>query len=242
MTKYSKLISFLESTEDWKVEEDFFIDVLIYNNLKLLEKINLELDANRFTIVPLLLRQFHENIIILLGLTMEVYTLDDFVNKKHNPNDIMEKIKNKIDKKEIKNFNKLNKDLKDFKNLLNKYSHTNIDIIIFNFFKKNVMYTSIILNKMLFYLITTYLEIILIASINKKYNHKINLPNIKGFESKIDYKRIFNDEHKITMPRQIENAFEKFPAIKKHYSSIKEDIQELITKFNKIDNSIESLN
>ena len=64
-----KILKQIESKESWINDNEFLIDVIFSASFKLLNKCHKEMEGdNLIAIIPPLLRQVQENIVVILGL------------------------------------------------------------------------------------------------------------------------------------------------------------------------------
>ena len=124
--KYDNLLLYLHSIEEWPSENAFLIDVLSIGSIKFINKCNFELSGDMILSIPPLLRQVQENIVKLLGLIDNVYSLEDFINKAKKPSEIMDSV--------AKNNPQINEDkwwlgdtyIHGLKGILNDFCHSNL--------------------------------------------------------------------------------------------------------------------
>lgn len=95
MTKFDIIIEHLNKTETWINEESFLLDVLMISCTKLFQKCYKDIKENSIVTISPLLRQIQENIIVMVGVSDGIYTMKDFIEKNHNPKDIMNAVKKK---------------------------------------------------------------------------------------------------------------------------------------------------
>lgn len=185
------MIEHLNEIETWENEEIFLRDTLVLSSVKLLLNRHKEVDGSIVIIAPLL-RQVQENIVALVGMTDCSYTLKEFVEKKPNPKNIMKSIRIKNQDINENEFNMVNSYLTIVKEMLNKFSHTNFEVVMTLFTERFEVYEYQRLNKVLLLYMINLLEAPIITLSNLIYkleldfasmtNLKMELKNIKSLK------------------------------------------------------------
>lgn len=232
MRKYEKLIKDIELFEDWKTEELFLIDALVLSCAKLFLKAYRELIENSIVTISPSLRQIQENIVVIIGLSENVYTLDEYVNKEHNPKTIMNRIKEQKNKLELDDFNKLNDYLIFLKSSLNKYSHTNFEGIMTLFTERFQVPESITFNKVLMSFFMTFLEVPFIVIVNKLYNFNIELPQLVDLRKELNNIGTLKYATRL-FPESIKNFIDNSEILKSYYLNTIKNLSKINDNFSK---------
>lgn len=184
--KYGNLLLYLHSIEEWPSENAFLIDVLSIGSIKFINKCNFELSGDMILSIPPLLPQVHENIVKLLGLIDNVYSLEDFINKAKKPSEIMDSV--------AKNNPQINEDkwwlgdtyIHGLKGILNDFCHSNFEGSMMLFTDRFQIDESIRFNVTMMKLLISLVEVPLVAILNAYYKQKISLPDPKQVLSDIE--------------------------------------------------------
>ena len=217
MKKHSIIIEKIESIENWENEEKFLVDVLVLGSSKLFIKAYEDLNKKSFVSIPPLLRQIQENIVVIIGLTEQVYTMKEFVTKPHEPKTIMNRIK-KINYvgREVE-FDTLNDYLLGIKKMLSEFSHTNYSGAMSLFAERFQVPESIAFNRLIMKHIMTFLEVLFIAMVNDLYSLKLIKPTIINLKKEL--KQIGTLKYVTRkFPESIENFINQSETLKKYYS------------------------
>ncbi len=176
MEKHITIIKHLEKVENWETEEKFLVDALVLSCAKLFHKSYEELNENSLVTIAPWLRQIHENIVVIIGISEKVYTLEEFVKKGHRPRTIMDRIKKQKYATKEEEFDRFDNYLFGLKKMLNKFSHTNIEGVMTLFTERFQVHESIEFNKIMMKFFITFLEILFIVMVNDLYKLAINVP------------------------------------------------------------------
>lgn len=176
MEKHITIIKHLEKVENWETEEKFLVDALVLSSAKLFHKSYEELNKNSLVTIAPWLRQIHENIVVIIGISENVYTLKEFVKDKHQPKTIMNRIKKQKYATKEEEFDTLNNYLLGLKEMLNKFSHTNIDGVMTLFTERFQVHESIAFNKTMMKFFITFLELPFIAMVNDLFKLELKRP------------------------------------------------------------------
>ncbi len=185
MKKYVEIVQHIESIEDWPTEEKFLIDALILGSSKLFIKVYGDLDDKSLVSIPPLLRQIQENIVVIIGITEQVYTMKEFVNKPYEPKTIMNRIKRIKYLGREEEFEKINGYLLGIKKMLSEFSHTNLSGTMSFFTERFQVPESIAFNKLIMKYMINLLELIFIAIVNDLYSLKLTNPTIIDFKKEL---------------------------------------------------------
>lgn len=222
---YIQIIKHIECIENWKNDESFLLDALVLSCAKLFQKSCIELNENSLVTISPLLRQIQENMIVMLGITEEVYTLENFVNKKHNPKSIMNLIKEKYNTKE-EQFESVNQYLTGLKDMLNKFSHTNFEGVMTLFTERFQVHESIEFNKIMMRSFITFLEAPFIAMVNGIYKLDFKIPSIMNLKKEM--KNIGTLKYVTRhFPESIKNFINESEILRKYYQDTIKDLRSI---------------
>lgn len=217
MEKYKQIIKQIESIETWENEEKFLVDVLVLGSSKLFIKTYDDLNEKSFVSIPPLLRQIQENIVVIIGLTEQVYTMKEFVTKPHEPKTIMNRIKKIKYVGREDEFDTLNDYLLEIKKMLSEFSHTNFSGAMPLFTERFQVPESIAFNRLIMKHIMTFLEVLFIAMVNDLYSLKLIKPTIMNLKKEL--KQIGTLKYVTRkFPESIENFINQSEILKKYYS------------------------
>lgn len=181
----NELIDFLSEMETWENDESFLRDAIVLSSAKLLAKCHEEVDLNNIVIVAPLLRQVQENIIVISGLVEGVLTIEKFIKEKHNPADIMIRIKAKGLEIKESEFDFFNDYLKGIKNLLNKYSHSNFEGIMTLFTERFQVHEAQQFNRIMMRFVISLIETPFLVMVNYIYKLNLDLPKAESFQKEL---------------------------------------------------------
>ncbi len=229
---YKQIIEHIENILTWDNDESFLLDALVLSCAKLFQKSYIELNENSLVTISPLLRQIQENMIVMLGIIEEVYTLEDFVTKKHNPKSIMNLIKEKHKTKE-KEFELMNQYLMGLKDVLNKFSHTNFEGIMTLFTERFQVHESIEFNQIMMKFFITFLEAPFIIMVNEIYKLDFKTPSIMNLKKEL--KNIGTLKYVTRhFPESIKNFINESEILRKYYQNTINDLRSMadeIVKF-----------
>lgn len=223
---YKEIIEHIEKSVTWDNEESFLLDALVLSCAKLFQKSYLELYENSLVTISPLLRQIQENMVVMLGVTEQVYTLEEFVTVKHNPKTIMNLIKEKKFKTKEDEFEIVNHYLMGLKNMLNKFSHTNIEGIMTLFTERFQVHESIEFNKIMMRFFITFLEAPFIAMVNGIYKLDFKLPSIMNLKKEL---QLVGSLKYVTrhFPESIKNFINESEILRKYYHNTIKDLRSM---------------
>ena len=179
------LLEFLNKIETWDSDKTFLRDAIVLSSAKLLSKCHEEIEQNNIIIVPPLLRQVQENIIVISGLEEDVLTVEKFINKKYNPAEIMAKIKDKSLEVKESDFEFFNVYLKSIKEMLNHYSHTNFEGVMTLFTERFQIFEAQRFNKLMMRLVISLIEIPFVVMVNYIYKLDLELPKVEKYKKEL---------------------------------------------------------
>ncbi|CDR30523.1 Uncharacterised protein [Acholeplasma oculi] len=185
MTKFDAIIEHLNKTETWINEESFLLDALMISCTKLFQKCYKDIKENSIVTISPLLRQIQENIIVMAGVSDGVYTMKDFIEKNHNPQNIMDAVKKKNAEVEIGKINLFNDYFFGIKQMLNKFSHTNFEGVMTLFTERFQVYESIEFNKIMIKFLISLLEIPFIVIVSSYYKLDIKIPKLINLKQEL---------------------------------------------------------
>lgn len=224
------LIEFLSEIETWDSDKSFLRDAIVLSSAKLLSKCHEEVEQNNIIIVPPLLRQVQENIIVISGLEEEVLTVEKFINKKHNPANIMAKIKNKGLEVKESEFEFFNGYLKSIKEMLNHYSHTNFEGVMTLFTERFQVFEAKRFNKLMMRVVISLIEIPFIVMVNHIYKLNLELPKVEKYQKEL--KEIgtlkYTTRH---FPEPIKEFINQSEVLKGYYLNFVSDLKKDILKY-----------
>lgn len=229
--KYNDIIAYIETLNIWGSEEDFLRDCLINGSIKLINKSYLELESKSILVIPPLLRQVHENIVIIIGLLTNQVTMNDFINENINASKIFNKLRDS-NQDNLKEFEQFNNYLKGLKDILNKYSHTNFDGLMHLFLEEYHTFEIERFNKVMMNFLIELVELIFIPLVNIIYKTQIKLPNINQYKK--EFKNIGTLKYVPNkLPNEIKYFIEKSETISSFFKKNISQMTELIKEFEK---------
>jgi len=224
MEKFKQIIKRIESIETWENEEKFLVDVLVLGSSKIFIKTYNDLNEESLISIPPLLRQIQENIVVIIGITEQVYTMKEFVNKRHEPKTIMNRIKRKKYVRKEEEFDKLNGYLLGIKKLLSEFSHTNFSGAMSLFTERFQVPESIAFNKLIMKYMINLLELIFIAMVNDLYALKLTNPIMIDFKKEL--KQIGTLKYVTRkFPESIKNFINESKTLKNYYTDTIQDLK-----------------
>lgn len=183
-SKFNDILNILHNKLDWECEEEFLRDAIFSGSIQLINKCYGYLVEYSLLVIPPLLRQIQENIVILIGLKANFLDSKKIIKGEINARKIFEKIYDLPDANK-EDIGKVDFLLKKIKKLLNdEYSHSNVNGIMHYYFLEHHSDEVQQVNKLNMELLIAYLDIILTALINDVYELNIKLPDEKGFQKK----------------------------------------------------------
>lgn len=219
MEKHQQIINLLESIENWENEEQFLIDALMLSNTKLFLKCYKDLEENSIVTIAPLLRNIQENMIVILGLTGNVFTLKEFIEKEVNPKKIMNSLIDSNLELDINKFELINKYFHEIKNALNKFSHSNFISAMTLFTDRFQVHESIFFNKIMITFYISLLEAPFIAMTNILYKTDIKMPENVNLNKEL---KEINSFKYVTrkFPESIKEFINKSEILQGYYSNI----------------------
>ena len=229
-----KILKQIESKESWINDNEFLIDVIFSASFKLLNKCHKEMEGdNLIAIIPPLLRQVQENIVVILGLLANSYSIEEFAEKGHQPKQIMSDIKKPDKNIDEETFNKLNVFLIGLKKLLNIYSHTSFDGVMFLFTERFQSFESSQFNKFSILFIMQFLEAPLIALYNKYYDQSFDLPDSQIIVNRLKEIKTLKYATK-NMPTSIKEFINQSKYLSSYYVNIRDKFMNEIKNIKEI--------
>lgn len=233
MITLNVLIDHIHTIENWDSEESFLRDAIFLSSAKLLMKCHQEIQINSIIMVPLLLRQVQENLILITGVEEKVITLKDFTNKKINPIQVMDSIKEKNPDIEQNRFDFFNHYFKGIKEMLNKYAHTNFEGIMLLFTERFNVYEGQIFNQIMMKYITYLVEGPFIFMANYVYNLNLETPIKENFQKEL--KEIGTLKYiSRQFPDPIKKFIENSDTLNEYYKKLVSNLQDVIKQTNQL--------
>lgn len=230
------LLEFLNKIETWDSDKAFIRDAIVLSSAKLLSKCHEEIEKNNIIIVPPLLRQVQENIIVISGLEEDVLTVEKFINKKYNPADIMAKIKNKGLEVKESDFEFFNIYLKSIKKMLNYYSHTNFEGVMTLFTERFQVFEAQRFNKLMMRLVISLIEIPFVVMVNYIYKLNLELPKVEMYQKEL--KEIgtlkYTTRH---FPEPIKEFINQSEVLKDYYLNFVAELKHEIKNYKEVNSS-----
>jgi len=197
---------------------------LILGSSKLFIKVYGDLNNKSLVSIPPLLRQIQENIVVIIGITEQVYTMKEFVNKPHEPKTIMNRIKTKKYLGREEEFEKINGYLLGIKKMLSGFSHTNFSGTMSFFTERFQVPESIAFNKLIMKYMINLLELIFIAMVNDLYSLKLTNPTIIDFKKEL--KQIGTLKYVTRkFPESIKKFINESETLKNYYTDTIKDLK-----------------
>jgi len=227
------LIDFLNKIETWENDESFLRDAIVLSSTKLLAKCHEEVDKNNIVIVAPLLSQVQENIIVIFGLVEGVLTTEKFIKAKHNPADIMNRIKAKELEIKESEFNFFNDYIKGIKETLNKYSHTNFEGMMTLFTERFQVYEAQQFNKIMMRFVISLIETPFLVMVNYIYKLNLQLPKAENFQK--DLKELGTLKY-ITrhFPDLIKEFINQSEVLKDYYLNVVTDLKKILQEYKEL--------
>ena len=184
MIKYDILKNRIASTNQWNSESDFFCDVIAKSTIQLFDYCYEDLERGNFIRILPLLRQIQENCVALLGLGTDSLSAKEFVEGKIDPPTIINRIiaNSNEDKEKVAMMSDY---MRSIKNVLNKYSHTNLDGLMLLFLDEHQTYDTRRYNKIALRFVISMVEILFIPEVNHLYKVKIELPSFEDIRREL---------------------------------------------------------
>ena len=200
------------------------------SSAKLIAKCHEEVDANNIVTVAPLLRQVQENIVVILGLDESVLKTEEFIKHKHNPSDIMNRIKLKGLEIKESEFDFFNNYLKRIKEMLNKYSHTNFEGVMTLFTERFQVYEAQQFNKIMMRFVISLIETPFLVMINHIYKINMPLPKAENFQKEL--KELGSLKY-ITrnFPDSIKEFINQSEVLKDYYLKVVTDLKKTIQDY-----------
>lgn len=234
MKKYEELIKTINLKNEWVSDEDFFKDVLVKSSIRLLEYCYADIDQSVIVRIFPILRQVQENYVVLLGLSTGGLTAKEFAEEKINPKKIFRHLFNKSIDEQAKT-QWVDDYIKGTKDILNKYSHTSLDGLMFLFMDEYQTFESMKFMKMVAKLLIALIELVFIPMINHLYKTKIAIPSLDFIKS--DLKIVGSLRYTAD---KLPDGYKKFlassPILSSYYKNIMSNFKEL-TNLSKFDSS-----
>ena len=227
------LIDFLNKIETWENDESFLRDAIVLSSTKLLAKCHEEVDKNNIVIVAPLLSQVQENIIVIFGLVEGVLTTEKFIKAKHNPADIMNRIKAKELEIKESEFNFFNDYIKGIKETLNKYSHTNFEGMMTLFTERFQVYEAQQFNKIMMRFVISLIETPFLVIVNYIYKLNMKLPKAENFQKEL--KELGTLKY-ITrhFPDLIKEFINQSEVLKDYYLNVVTDLKKILQEYKEL--------
>lgn len=235
-----ELINYLEKIETWDSEETFLRDALVLASAKLIRTCHEQNTIFNVVTIPPLLRQVHENFIVIIGLSERVITTENFINEKHRPKNIMNSIKkNKLQIDEI-SFDIFNEYLIRMKEMLNKYSHTSFEGVMTLFTERFQVYESQQFNRIMMKFIISLIEAPFLVMAN--YIYKLNLELPKAENIKKELKELNNLKYiSRHFPDSIKDFISKSDVLRNYYQNLMVDFKKTLEDFKIMRNPKENI-
>jgi len=229
----NELIDFLCKIETWESNETFLRDAIVLSSAKLLAKCHEEVEANNIVIVAPLLRQVQENIVVISGLVEGVLTTEKFIKDKHNPADIMNRIKAKGLEVKESEFDFFNDYLKGIKEMLNKYSHTNFEGVMTLFTERFQVYEAQQFNKIMMRFVISLIETPFLVMVNYIYKLNLELPKAENFQKEL--KELGTLKY-ITrhFPDSIKEFINQSEVLKDYYLNVVTDLKKTLQEYKEL--------
>jgi hypothetical protein len=240
MERYQALLNQINSTSGWSSDERFFIDVITKSTIKLIELCYGDLDNYCLIRIFPILRQVQENCIALIGFGESVLSAKEFYNKKCNPQVIFKRLSNKASSENIDpmKIRFISEYLQGIKDLLNNYSHTNIDGLMQLFIEEYQVYEAKKFNRLIIKFLMSLTEGIFISISNSIFKISIDLPEISNFNKElkdIGSLRYIADK----LPDHISKYIKQSELLNDYYRKLASDFKKLISEFKQERNNLE---
>lgn len=229
----NELIDFLSNIETWENDKVFLRDAIVLSGTKLLAKCHEEVEKNNIFIVAPLLRQVQENIVVISGLVEGVLTTEKFIKAKHNPADIMNRIKAKGLEIKESEFNFFNDYLKEIKEMLNKYSHTNFEGVMTLFTERFQVHEAQQFNKIMMRFVISLIETPFLVMVNYIYKLNLELPRAENFQKEL--KELGTLKY-ITrhFPDSIKEFINQSEVLKEYYLNVVSDLKKMLQEYKEL--------
>jgi len=229
MERYQALLNQINTANGWPSDERFFIDVLTKSTVKLIEFCYEDLNDYCLIRIFPILRQVQENCIALIGFGESILSAKEFYDKKCNSKLIFRRLSNKPLKAEIdrQKISFVSEYLKGIKDLLNHYSHTNIDGLMQLFIEEYQVYEAKRFNVIIVKYLIDLTEVIFISIANRIYKTSIDLPDIINLNKElkeIGNLRFIADK----LPEHISVFIKKSDLLKDYYNQMIFEIKEQV--------------
>jgi len=241
LEKYQCLLNKINLTKEWDSDEIFFIDIITKGSIKLIE-ICYD-DLNKYNLIPIfpMLRQVQENCVVLIGFGEKEITAKEFVEKKVNAKEIFKSIDTRpnIEKSDLSKSQALSEYLKELKETLNNYSHTNLDGLMQLFVEDYQVIEIKKVNELIVKLMIDLVESVFIGCVNYFYKLKIAAPNVSNFKRSmkdIGSLRYIADK----LPENISEFIKNSEVLGSYYRNLESNIRKdivFLKEINKKDNS-----
>lgn len=189
MNKFNEVLKIIYSKDNWKNEDEFLTDILFSSSITIINKCYAELDKGEtIVLIPPLLRQVQENIVVLLGLLSEKYTIQEFIKDGNKPKTIIKRIKESEKEEHHPMIDAFSNLLQDLKDELSNYTHTSFNGAMSLFTDRFHTPETKQFNKSSMLILIHFIEALIVAFLNLYYGLEVEPPNPKLIA--IEFKKV----------------------------------------------------
>lgn len=225
---YKEALHNIKQRDNWENTEAFFIDAIIKGSISLIDDCYMDIKNNNILRIFPIIRQVHENCLIIFGLGTKVITATNFISGKIDYKNIISKAAKLEDTTELAKEQSIIVDnyLKEIKKILNKYSHSNFDGVMQLYLEEYQVLEVLSFNKLMATITLQLVESVFIVLVNSFYSTNIGFPNIKRNVKEL--KSIKNLKYiKDRLPENIRNYIVNNDIINEHLQKMFDQIKSI---------------